>query len=458
MARLNTAPVYTEKTHEGATAARMTPEQALRRSVMSCLLWEKEFYETGEDIATRIQTLAAQVAPETLAEIAVEARHKMRLRHAPLMLLTALCKTGTGKGLVSETIAKVVSRADEPGELLSMYWHVNGKDKPISKQLKVGLAKALGKFDEYALGKYNRDAAVKLRDVLFLVHAKPKDEDQAALWKKLAENELATPDTWEVALSAGADKKATFERLMREGMLGYLAVLRNLRNMVQAGVDTGLMRDTILARKGAQRVLPFRYVAASRACPQMEPAIDQALSETIAGMPVLPGKTAVMVDVSGSMDDKLSAKSDLSRKDAAAALASIIHGDIRMFSFADRVIELPPRRGMAGVDIIVKSQNGGTRLFDAVAAVNAEVPYDRLIVITDEQAFGPDAARFGNFYGARIQGNLSALPNPRDGAIGYMINVASAKNGVGYGRWTHIDGFSENVLRYIGALENHEAR
>jgi hypothetical protein len=206
--------------------------------------------------------------------------------------------------------------------------------------------------------------------------------------------------------------------------------------MTEVGVDSGLIRDAILKRKGANRVLPFRYVAAARACPQLEPALDQALCEAISELPILSGKTAVMVDVSGSMHERLSAKSDLTRVDAAAALASIIHGDVRMFSFADNVIEVPPRRGMAGVDAIKRSQQGGTRLFDAVAMINQNVKYDRLIVITDEQDTG---------------GAIRTLPDPI--ARGYMINVASNKNGVGYGKWQHIDGFSENVIRWISEIE-----
>jgi hypothetical protein len=88
---------------------------------------------------------------------------------------------------------------------------------------------------------------------------------------------------------------------------------------------------------------------------------------------------------------------------------------------------------MAGVDAIVKSQqHGGTRLGMAVAEINARVKADRLIVITDEQSH-------------------DAVPNAF--AKGYMINVASNKNGVGYGAWTHIDGFSEGVLRYIYEAE-----
>lgn len=416
-------------THEGAPARTITPELVLRRSVMSCLLWEKEFYEDGKTIADRISENAAKVSKETVSALAIEARKVYGLRHAPLMLLLDLIRRG-GSG-VADTIADTIRRPDELGELVSLYWK-DGK-KPLSKQMKLGLAKALGKFDEYALAKYDRDAPVKLRDVLFLAHAKPKDEAQAALFKRLAQRELATPDTWEVSLSAGADKKETFERLIREGKLGYLALLRNLRNMVQAGCDLELVKDAIVAQKGAQLVWPFRYVAAARACPQLEPVIDQALCESIATGPKLSGKTIVLVDVSGSMDTALSAKSDLRRLDAAAALASVIHGDLRVFSFSHQTLEVPPRRGMAGVDAVINSQlHGGTYLGAAVSEIN-QLKHDRLIVITDEQSH-------------------DKVPDPV-ARHAYMINVASNKNGVGYGKWTHIDGFSEAVIRFITETE-----
>lgn len=441
--RTNTAVRYTEETHEGGKAfAHMTPIQALRRSVLSCLLFEREFYEGGEDIAARILTLCDQVSTAQIGELAVEARSKFNLRHAPMLLLTAMIKRG-GTG-VADVIAETIQRADELSELVALYWR-DGK-RPLSKQLKTGLARAFVKFDAYALAKYNRDAAVKLRDVLFLCHANPKDEDQAATWKLLVDGKLPAPDTWEVALSSGSDKAATWARLIGEGQLGYLALLRNLRNMTDAGVDAGIIRDAILSRKGARRVLPFRYVAAARACPRLEPAIDQALSEAISEIPALPGKTVVLVDVSQSMNDRLSQRSDMTRMDAAAALAALIHGDVRMFSFSEQLVEVPPRRGMAGVDAIICSQtHRGTHLFDAVAAINAKVPYDRLIVITDEQATG-------GYRSGYLQGSLKSLPDPT--GTGYMINVASAKNGVGYGPWRHIDGFSENVIRWIHEVEN----
>lgn len=428
--RLNTAQA-TQKiyTHEGAPAKRINAAKELRRSVLSCLLWEDQFYESGEEIAKRIERLADEAPKEEVAALAVEARSDFHLRHAPLLLLRSLVKKG-GSG-IAEAIASTIQRPDEMAELLAIYWKDGrGKTAKLPKQMQRGLAAAFGKFDEYALAKYDRDGPVRLRDVLFLSHAKPRDEEQAALFRRVAQRELVVPDTWEVALSGGADKREAFTRLLQGGTLGYLALLRNLRGMVAVGVDVGLIREAIIARKGAHRVLPFRYVAAARACPQMEPFIDQALCEAVNNGPRLDGKTVVLVDVSGSMDAVLSAKSDMRRIDAAATLASVINGDVRVFTFSTQVVEVAPRRGMAGVDAVIRSQpHGGTYLGQAIATLNAQVPADRLIVITDEQT-------------------ADRVPDPT-AKLAYMVNVASYRNGVGYGRWTHIDGFSEGVLRFI---------
>jgi hypothetical protein len=278
---------------------------------------------------------------------------------------------------------------------------------------------------------------VKLSDVIRMVRPRPADEARGELYKGVRHRSLPAPDTWEVALSGGADKKEAFERLLSERKLGYLALLRNLRNMEKAGVDPNLVKESILARRGSARVLPFRYVAAARAVPQWEPWIDQALVAAIEEAKALPGRTIVLVDVSGSMEAALSSKSDLKRIDAAAALAAVVKAEaLRVFTFSERPMEVAPRRGMSGVDAVVRSQpHGSTNLGAAVAAMNA-VTYDRLVVITDEQSH-------------------DRVINPLTGTKAYMINVASAKNGVGYHNgWSHIDGFSEGVLRYIHEVES----
>lgn len=441
MAKINT-PHPTIHTHEGAPAKRINAEQQLRRSVLACMLWESQFYEDGVDIAERIKQGVKNVDPGTTAALAIEARTQYKLRHAPLLLVSALAYIHRTPQ-VRRVIPEVVRRADELAEFVAIHCHMNGvgpdqAKKVLGSQVKRGLADAFRTFDAYQLAKYNRSGAIKLRDVLFMVHAKPADKAQEQTWKQLVDGMLSAPDTWEVALSTGGDKKAEFERLLRDGKLGYLALLRNLRNMNEAGVDETLVREAILARKGAGTVLPFRYVAAAQHAPRFERELDQALVDSIDEIEPLSGKTVVLVDVSASMGAPLSRKSDLSRMHAAATLGSIIPGDLRTFTFSHHVVEVPPRKGMAGVEAIIGSQHhNGTDLGGAVRAINEQVAHDRLIVITDEQSH-------------------TRVPDPvADKA--YMVNVASYRNGVGYGKWTHIDGFSEAVLRYITAIESDDA-
>lgn len=435
------------RTHEGAPAARITPEQALRRSVLSCMLWEGEFYEDGVQIAGRIHELVPKVAAEKVAALAVEARERMKLRHAPLLLVREMARVASHRGPVAETLARVIQRADELSEFVAIYWA--GGRQPLSAQVKKGLASAFTKFDEYALAKYDRAGAVRLRDVLFLSHAKPNDAVQAALWKRLAENELATPDTWEVALSAvgrGEDaeahvqnKREAWVRLLAERKLGALALLRNLRNMLHAGVDENAIREALAVMK-TERVLPFRFLSAAKHAPALEEALEQAMFHSLEGRTArLPGHTVFLVDVSGSMEAPLSSRSELRRTDAAYGLAILLRETaekVTIYTFSNEVRLVPPRRGMALRDALDQSQpHQGTYLGAALEKVEQGGRYDRLVVITDEQSH-------------------DRVPNPR--GKGYMINVASNRNGVGYGAWTHIDGWSEAVVEYIAELESSE--
>jgi 60 kDa SS-A/Ro ribonucleoprotein len=433
--------LFPARTHEGAVAQKVDAKRELRRTVLTCLLWEDTFYEKGNDIAKRIADLVARNKPEVVAELAREARDKMQLRHAPLFLVRELARRkGTGP-LVAETLERVIQRADELGEFVALYW--KEKKQPLSAGVKRGLAKAFTKFDAYQLAKYDREAAVKLRDVLFLCHAKPKDEAQAALWKKLVENTLESPDTWEVALSAGKDKREIFERLLREGKLGGMAVLRNLRLMLASGVDPKLIRERL--EKGVARALPFRFVTAARHAPKIEEALEKAMLKGVAGFEKLAGSTGLVVDVSGSMNYKLSKKGETTRMDAAAGLAILLREKAEEFSiatFSDKCVELPPRRGFALRDAIVGSQaHSGTYLKRALSELCEKREWrelERVIVITDEQSH---------------DGILRGWA-PRS----YVVNVAPYKYGISYGNgWTHVDGWSERIVDYIAAVEAEAA-
>lgn len=438
MARLNIlklSHLARPRTHEGALARKVRPELALRRSVLACMLWEDQFYEDGVEIAGRIRELVPKVDAATVAALAVEAREAMKLRHAPLLLVREMARHASHRALVAETLSRIIQRADELAEFVAIYW-AEGRT-PLSGQVKKGLAAAFPRFDEYALAKYDRAGVIKLRDVLFLCHAKPRDAEQTAVWKRLIDGQLATPNTWEVALSAGGDKRGSWERLLTERKLGALALLRNLRNMKDAGVNEQLVHDALSAMK-TDRVLPFRFLAAARHAPQWEEPLEQAMFRSVAGREKLRGRTILLVDVSGSMIAPLSRRSEMLRTDAAYGLAVLlreISEKVLVYTFSNMLKEVPARRGFALRDALDQSQpHGGTELGKALDGIDEE--YDRIIVITDEQSH-----------------DRAPAPN----GTGYVINVASFKNGIGYGPWTHIDGWSESVIEYIRELEKAQA-
>lgn len=479
------------KTHEGGKASKApNAEFMLRRSLLATLLWEDSFYESGESISERIRKNVCRVDPKRVADIALEARSKYKLRHAPLLVVREMLRSPQHKPLVADALEKVIQRPDELAEFLAIYWKEDKplpaysaggydpygyvprekktrkaketviKRSPLAAQVKKGLARAFKNFDEYALAKYKGDnKGISLRDVMFLVHAKPEAEGRAKkagpvnkegyhrgatlrhskgqglLWQKLVNGELSVPDTWEVNLSAGEDKKETFTRLLSENKLGALALLRNLRNMREAGVDEKLIKEG-LERMKVDRVLPYRFIAAARYAPNLEPQLEKAMFKCLDTDEKLSGKTVLLVDVSGSMDAPVSQKSDLNRIDAACGLAMLMREiceDVDIYTFSNEVKNVPTRRGFALKDAIHGSQpHGGTYLGQAINKIHAKGGYDRIVIITDEQSH-------------------DAVPNPK--GKGYILNVASYQNGVNYDAYTHIDGWSEQSVRYIMELE-----
>ena len=182
------------------------------------------------------------------------------------------------------------------------------------------------------------------------------------------------------------------------------------------------------------RVLPYRFIAAAQYAPDLEPELEHAMFRSIEGHARLPGKTRLLVDVSGSMEAQMSAKSEMRRLDAACGLAVLareIGEDVEIFTFSNDVKKVAPRRGFALRDAIVNSQpHGGTELGKAIAEVDRKGV--RLIVFTDEQSY-------------------DVVPAPK--GVGYMVNVASYQHGVGHGPWRRIDGFSEKIIDWIISSE-----
>ena len=246
----------------------MTPAQELYAAVVTATLSDK-FYETGNARLLRLRALVAKNDPIFVAKLAIYARERMHLRSVPLVLAIELAKIHRGDDLLSRLIGRVIQRADEITEMLAFYAQANERDgakqlNRLSKQVQKGIVMAFNKFDAFQFAKYDRDgAAVKLRDALFLTHPVAKDAAQQAIFNQIATGTLETPYTWETELSAlgqqkfanEAEKKAAFrakwQELIDSGKLGYMAMLRNLRNMLEMllkskcrNVIAGMFGDT----------------------------------------------------------------------------------------------------------------------------------------------------------------------------------------------------------------------
>lgn len=428
----------------------------LTRLTLACMLFEDQFYMDGKEHTQLMKDLIAKCDPAKTSELAITARTKFNLRHVPLFITRELARRGA---LKAEVLTSVIQRPDEMGEFVSHYW--SEKKQPLSNQVKKGLAACFHKFNEYSLAKWDKNsAAIRLRDVLFLTHAKPTTPAQEDLFKRIAEDKLTTPDTWEVALSGGADKRETFERLMADKKLGAMAFLRNLRNMSTAGVPATVINDYAL-QLDVSKVLPFRFISAYRAAPQHRVMLEMLMLKALASATKLPGRTVLVIDVSGSMGAAVSGKSDISRLDAALALAILAReiceevviyvtagSDIRK-KHATIKVEDNTLRGFNLSEYIsgpaVHRIVGGGGIFlvqvmDYIAQKEAGNSVDRVLVFTDEQDTG------GRGFEPAKATRLTVDKN-------YIINVGSYQNGINSAEWHTITGFSEAVLAYINAYE-----
>lgn len=446
----------------GKLAARQGAEQDLRRSVMACLLWEDIAYQDGQSVVDQIKILIPQVDAQIVSDMAVEARYQQKLRHVPLLMVSEMVRHNTHRPLVAKTLAKICKRPDEMGEFLSLYWGKKSDRKAafaVAAQVKKGLALAFQRYDAYQLAKYDQDKlAIKLKDILFLCHAKPKDDAQAALWKQLIDGTLPPADTWEVGLSAAkseADKRDVWVRLVENEKLPAFAFLSNLRNMQQVGVPRATMLKAFEQCR-TEMLLPINFLKARHYAPDWTREIEALMLKCAAQWPKLGGWTTLVVDVSGSMATKLSDRSEFNRMDAAAAmavLASECCEHISVWATAGndhmsqhKTMKVQPLRGFALADAVLSKYHelGGGGIFtrqlcEHLRTHEKESP-DRLVVFSDSQDCDHRDKR---------------PPQPH-GSRNYIVDVSSHNHGVNYkGVWTaEVAGWSEHFLRFIAELES----
>lgn len=480
------------RNYEGANAYALNPALALYATVVTASLSD-QFYETAPDRLARIRELVAQNDPYFVAQLAVYAREKMHLRSVPLVLAVELARLHAGDGLVGRLVSRVVQRADEITELLACYQSANGRTgtkrlNRLSKQVQRGLADAFNRFDAYQFAKYDRAAAVRLRDALFLVHPKAKSPAQQAVFDQIAADTLPTPYTWETELSAlgqrGFDSEAarqaafrsTWEDLIFSGKVGYMALLRNLRNILEAGVSREAVAHVgrVLGNAHAvanSRQLPFRFLSAYREVKAVQSghaallldALERAVAHAAANLRGFDASTRVVLaaDVSGSMQRPVSARSTVQNYDVGLVLAMLLqsrcaHVVTGMFGDRWKAIQVPRTNILANVEEFHRRQgevgyatNGHLVVQDLL---DRRVVVDKVMLFTDCQLWDSHtgnqtglAAVWRRYKTLAPQARLYLFDLAGYGHVPLRVNDADV---------TFIAGWSDKIFDVLAALES----
>ncbi|HTD40590.1 MAG TPA: TROVE domain-containing protein [Mucilaginibacter sp.] len=499
--------------YEGAKAFTMSAEMELYTAVVTWSL-NDSFYEKNEDRMNRLRALMYKCKPEFVGKLAVYARTKMYMRSVPLVLVTELANLHSGDNLVARVTDGVIGRADEITELLACYELMNKRTgtkklNRLSKQLQKGLSTAFNRFDEYQFAKYNRDGAIKLRDALFLVHPKAKDELQQLLFNKIVNGTLQTPYTWETELSAlgqinfdSEEAKATafrdkWEELIDSGKLGYMALLRNLRNIQEASVSYAHFQKVCAILADADKVakakqFPFRYLAAYRelinpvtSVPaqgmlkkltalmqgnnkgytgELLDALEKAVQASATNIKGFDYNTRVLLacDVSGSMQTPVSAKSKVLLYDVGLMLAMLLQSscknvEVGMFGDSWKTIAVPRNNILGNVQEFYKREgevgyatNGYLVIKDLLSR---KVKMDKVLLFTDCQLYNSSSTTGDHVHALWLRYKAEVAPEAKL----YLFDLK------GYGQAPLqllrndvylVAGWSDKVFEVLAALEN----
>jgi len=396
MGKFNNPATMKTENAEGHVAYTMDDKSKLVTMVLTSFFNESKFYGDNSAEMEQLIPQVIQQDAEFVSNLAVYARRVFNMRSVSHVLTAYLAHEPNGKPFARKTVKGVALRGDDLTEIMSFYLATFGK--PIPQSLLKGIADVLKGFDEYTLAKYaGNKKAVKMKDLIILSHPKPKDEEQANLWKRCIEGKLATPKTWETELSTKGNNTQTWENLIESGKVGYMALLRNLRNIINAKPSNiEKVYQTIENPEAVKRSkqLPFRFLSAYA---QIEntyqkralDALENAVNASIENIPKIAGKTLIAIDVSGSMTSTISAKSDVRCSQIALLLGMIAYklcekGIVYTFDNQIRVFLPPENFGILHSAFHLPVRGGGTNMgLPFTKLMEKHIKVDRLIILSD---------------------------------------------------------------------------
>ena len=466
MAKFNQKNSIKNVNRSGNQAYTMMDKEKLVTQVLTSFFNEAKFYgDNSEELAETLQAVL-KTDPAFVASLAVFARREFHMRSVAHVLTAYLAHTPEGKPYVRHTVKGVAMRGDDLTEIMSFYLATFGK--PIPNSLKKGIAEVLAGLDEYTLAKYKGSGkSLKMKDILCLCHPSPRDEAQAAMWKRCLENRLAVPLTWETQLSANGNNAATWEALIDSGKVGYMALLRNLRNILQAkprNIDKvlSIIADPEAVRRSQQ--LPFRFLSAYRQIADIADsraldALEEAAEASIDNMPRWEGTTVIAVDVSGSMGCRVSRNSSVQCIEIAVLLglmANRICDNSIFYTFNDDIEKVAVSRKTGILYAATHFDCGGcTDMYlPFEKMIKDRVKADRIIILSDNEC--NSTSIWGNRKPVQAMADEYRQKSGRDIWV-HAVDLEGYGTQQFHGSKTNIiAGWSEKVLDFIRLAEQGE--
>jgi hypothetical protein len=408
----------------GGQAYAQTPQMQLV-SILLTSFAQDQFYRSAQGTFADIIKLLPQVDPKFAAKAAVFARNEYGMRSITHVLAAELAAHASGQVWSKNFYDRIVRRPDDMLEIAAYYFGNGGKTLPNA--MKKGFASAFARFDGYQLAKYRGEQkAVKLVDLVNLVRPVPNERNALAL-KQLVAGELKSHATWEAKLTQAGQvaeteeekaelKSAAWAELLRANKLGYLALLRNLRNIAEQAPE---LAQEVAAQLTDRRrikqslVLPFQYLSALDAIQDAQVgqkrlilnALNTALELALDNVPRFAGRTLVVLDDSGSMTStrtKYANRTPIQIGSLfAAALFKANDADLMRFSDEASYVRENPADSMAGIaERLVKNARSAGTNFHAIFQ-KAKEKYDRIVILSDMQGWMHGGAPTAPFAGYR---------------------------------------------------------
>jgi hypothetical protein len=421
-------------------------------------------------------------AEGTLCE-AARLRDEALVRTTPQVILVRAAHHPAvrGTGLVRQWAKEIIARADEPAVGLAYQLHRFGK--PIPNALKKAWRDALERFDDYALAKYRLASRTeKTVDVVNLVHPRGAAVD------RLAKGTLTTTDrTWEAIVSARGSTPAAWSEAL--SVMGHMALLRNLRNLVQAGIPAERFTGKLVGGARTGKQLPFRYYSAHRALGDDAPAavrdaVEESLVISLENLPWLGGRTMALCDNSGSAQGTTTSAMGTMKVSTIANLTGVLAAmrsdDGHLGLFGDHLKTMAIRKRSSVLDqldtaerlardIGLGTENGIWLFWDE--AIRKREHWDHVFVFSDMQAghgglYGTNPKQYREFGWqgreqyidvAKLVARYRAAVNP-DVRV-FLVQVAGYQDTLvpeHYRRTYILGGWGPGILGYAAELAKVE--